>query len=100
MFLSAYAAALLPRSLEPPFPQGLDQEGKEAGARILDAQAPLYVFNLHGLPGLAVLTATATAAIPLSVQIVAVRFGDDICLAEREIIEARAGVTAPVDSVS
>lgn len=87
-------------SLEPPFPQGLDQEGKEAGARILDAQAPLSVFNLLGLPGLAVPTATVHAAIPLGVQIVAARFREDICLDLGEIIEARAGVTVPVDSVS
>ncbi|WP_291297776.1 amidase [Elioraea sp.] len=100
VFLSAYAAALLPVSLEPPFPQDLDQLGAEGGARILRAQAPLYVFNLLGLPGLSVPTATVHEAIPLGVQIVAARFREDICLTLGEIIEARAGVTAPIDPVS
>ena len=100
LLLSDYAAALLPVSLEPPFPQDLDQEGAEAGARILAAQAPLYVVNLLGLPGLAVPTGVAHAAIPLGVQLVAARFREDICLALGEILEARAGVTAPVDPVS
>jgi len=100
VFLSAYAAALLPVSLEPPFPQTLDQEGAEAGARILRAQAPLYVFNLLGLPGLSVPTAVMHANIPLGVQVVSARFREDICLALGEIIEARAGITAPIDPVS
>ncbi|WP_144184606.1 amidase family protein [Elioraea rosea] len=100
VFLSAYAAALLPVSLEPPFPQDLDQKGAEAGARILRAQAPLYVFNLLGLPGLSVPTATMADGIPLGVQIVAARFREDICLALGEIIEARAGVTGAIDPVS
>jgi amidase len=38
--------------------------------------------------------------IPLGVQLVAARFREDICLALGEIIEARAGVTAPIDPVS
>lgn len=100
VFLSAYAAALLPVSLEPPFPQTLDQEGAEGGARILRAQAPLYVFNLLGLPGLSVPTTVMHQNIPLGVQLVAARFREDICLALGEIIEARAGVTAPIDPVS
>lgn len=100
VFLSAYAAALLPVSLDPPFPQTLDQEGAEGGARILRAQAPLYVFNLLGLPGLSVPTAVMHGNIPLGVQLVAARFREDICLALGEIIEARAGVTGPIDPVS
>lgn len=100
VFLSAYAAALLPVSLEPPFPQDLDQGGAEAGARILRAQAPLYVFNLLGLPGLSVPTATRHQGVPLGVQIVAARFREDLCLALGEIIEARAGATRPTDPVS
>jgi amidase len=100
VFLSAYAAALLPVSLEPPFPQDLDQGGAEAGARILRAQAPLYVFNLLGLPGLSVPTATVHERIPLGVQIVAARFREDLCLALGEIIEARAGVTMPINPLS
>jgi len=100
VFLSAYAAALLPVSLAPPFPQDLDQGGAEAGARILAAQAPLYVFNLLGLPGLSVPTATMHDGIPLGVQLVAARFREDICLHLGEVIEARAGVTGPIDPVS
>jgi amidase len=100
VFLSAYAAALLPVSLEPPFPQTLDQEGAEAGARILRAQAPLYVFNLLGLPGLSVPTRVVHRNVPLGVQLVAARFREDICLALGEVIEARAGIAAPIDPVS
>jgi amidase len=100
VFLSAYAAALLPVSLAPPFPQDLDQGGAEAGARILATQAPLYVFNLLGLPGLSVPTATMHDGIPLGVQIVAARFREDLCLALGEVIEARAGVTCVIDPVT
>jgi amidase len=100
VFLSAYAAALLPVSLEPPFPQDLDLEGAGAGARILAAQAPLHVFNLLGLPGLAVPTRVAHEGIPLGVQLVAARFREDIALALGEAIELRAGVTGPIDPVS
>ncbi len=100
VFLSAYAAALLPVSLEPPFPQGLDQEGEAAGARILAAQAPLYVINLLGLPGLSVPTAVVHDGIPLGVQLVAARFREDICLSLGEVIEARAGATGVIDPLS
>lgn len=97
VFLSAYAAALLPVSLEPPFPQTLDQEGPDAGARILRAQAPLYVFNLLGLPGISVPTSVVYANVPVGVQLVAARFREDICLALAEVIEARAGAATPID---
>ena len=91
-FLDRYSVALLPVSLERPFPQGLDLKGKEAMARIMSAQDPLFVFNLLGLPSISVPISIADD-IPIGVQLVASRFREDLCLAAAETIEAQYPVS-------
>jgi amidase len=90
-----YAALLMPVSRAIPFVQDLDltQAGFDA---IMHANQPLQVVNFLGLPGLSVPTATMAETIPLGVQLVAARFREDICFALGDIIEAHAGIPAPI----
>jgi amidase len=96
LFLERYPLVLMPVSYEPPFPNGLDQEGKAAMRRILAAQEPQLAIPILGLPGLAVPTGTAEGA-PMGVQLVASRYREDLCLRAGEVIEARADLALPID---
>jgi amidase len=90
-----YAALLMPVSRAVPFVQDYDltQAGFDV---IMHANQPLQIVNFLGLPGLSVPTAIVAEDIPLGVQLVAARFREDICFALGEIIEAHAGIPAPV----
>jgi amidase len=96
LFLERYPIVLMPVCYEPPFPNGLDQEGPDAMRRILAAQEPQLALPLLGLPGLAVPTGAVDGA-PMGVQLVASRFREDLCLAAGEVIEARADLVLPID---
>ncbi|MEQ8344158.1 MAG: amidase family protein [Sneathiellaceae bacterium] len=96
LFQEKYPLALLPVSMQPPFEQGLDQQGGNAFAGLLQAQRPLTMINLMGLPGLSVATGI-DGGTALGVQIVGQRFREDLCLDAGEVIEGRARVALPVD---
>lgn len=95
-FFERYPLLLLPVSWERPFPIDLDQGGDAAVRRILTAQSPLLATAILGLPGLSVPTGLQDG-VPTGVQIVAGRFGESLCLAAGEAIEARVGLALPVD---
>jgi amidase len=65
---------------------------------IFDAVAPILAPALLGLPCLAIPTGTRGKT-PIGVQLVAVRFREDLCFAAGEAIEARAAIATPVDPV-
>lgn len=96
LFQERYPLALLPVSMQPPFEQGLDQQGGNVFAGIMQAQRPLTLVNLIGLPGMSVATGIE-GGVAAGVQIVGQRFREDLCLDAAEVIEARAGVQLPVE---
>lgn len=97
-FFARYPLLLMPVSCQNPFAIDADQQGDEAMRRILQAQGPLLATALLGLPGLSVPTPSRNG-MPSGVQLVAGRYGEALCLAAGEAIEARAGVFTPIDPV-
>jgi amidase len=96
LFLEEHPLVLMPVSMEPPFEQGLDLQGRNAMGRIMAAQRPLLALALLGLPCLSVPTGI-DRGVAMGVQLVGQRYREDTCLAAAEVIEARAGVALPVD---
>lgn len=95
-FLDRTPLLLMPVSWQLPFPIDTDQQGDAAVKRMLDAHHPMLAVSILGLPGLAVPLAPV-GGVPVGVQLVAARFQEAVCLAAGEVIEARAGLTAPIE---
>ena len=93
-FLAEYPLLLCPVSGELPFRDGLDMEGGEAWARVMDAQLVQTGLPLMGLPGLVVSTGMA-GTVPVGVQLIGARFREDLMLAAGEVIEAGGGPPMP-----
>jgi amidase len=95
-FFERYPLLLLPISWQRPFPVDQDQKGDAAMAALLEAQVPILAASALGLPGLAV-PATLADGVPLGVQLIAARFGEEALFAAGEAIEARSAVKTPID---
>lgn len=95
-FMQRYPVIVMPNSAEPAFKAGEDLIDAVTTRRIIAAQLPQLVIPVLGLPALSVPTGLHDG-IPMGVQIVAGRFREDLCLAAGEAIEARAGMTRPID---
>ncbi|MBD5801600.1 Acylamidase [Azoarcus sp. Aa7] len=89
LLLEQFPLVLMPTSCHLPFEWGLDQEGPDALARILDDQVPLTAIAALNLPGLSVPTGLSDG-VPVGVQLVAGAFREDRCLAAGEVIERDA----------
>ncbi len=94
-FLARYPIVLLPVSLEPPFPQGLDLEGTQAFDSVFRAQAPMLAAPLLGIPGVSVPTGLADG-LPMGVQVMAARWREDLALDAAEVIEAACPMPTPI----
>jgi amidase len=92
-FLAEHPLLLVPVSGELPFADGLDMEGPETFARVLEAQLTQTGLPLMGLPGLVVSTGMVGTS-PVGVQLISARFREDLLLAAGEVIEA--GGTPPM----
>ncbi len=95
-FFERYQLVVLPVSWQRPFAVDEDQKGDAAMARLLEAQAPILAASALGLPGLAV-PATLADGVPVGVQLVSARFGEEALFAAGEAIEARSAVKTPID---
>jgi amidase len=96
LFFERYQVLLLPISWQRPFPVDADQKGDAAMRALLEAQVPILAASVLGLPGLAV-PATLAEGIPLGVQLIAGRFGEEVLFAAGAAIEARSAVKTPID---
>jgi amidase len=96
LFFERYQFVLLPVSWQRPFPVDEDQKGDAAMAALLKAQVPLLAASALGLPGLA-LPATLADGVPVGVQLIAGRFGEELLFAAGEAIEARSALNTPID---
>ena len=96
LFFERYQLVLLPISWQRPFPVDEDQKGDAAMAALLRAQAPLLAASALGLPGLAV-PATLADGVPVGVQLIGPRYGEEMLFAAGEAIGARLAVKTPID---
>jgi amidase len=96
LFFERYQFLLLPVSSQRPFPIDLDQKGDAAMAGLLKAQVPMLAASTLGLPGLAA-PATLADGVPVGVQLIGPRYGEELLLAAAEAIEARHPLKTPID---
>jgi len=96
VFFERYQALLLPVSRERPFAVDEDQRGDAAMAMLLEAQVPMLAASTLGLPGLTV-PATLADGVPVGVQLIGRRYGEELLLAAARAIEERTGVRTPIE---
>ena len=96
VFFERYQLVLMPVSWQRPFPADEDQKGDEAVGRLLRAQVPILACSTLGLPGLAC-PATLVDNLPVGVQLVGPRYGEEMLFAAAEAIEARTPVKTPIE---
>lgn len=92
-FLHRFPLLLVPVSAELPFADGLDLQGPDSWARVLEAQLTQTGLPLMGLPGLVVSTGLVGRS-PVGVQLIGARYREDLMLEAGEAIEA--GGTPPM----
>ena len=97
-FLERYPILVMPISWQRPYLIDHDQKGDDAVREMLDAHRPMLAISLLGLPGLSVPVSLADG-VPVGVQIVSARFGEERLLAAGEVIEARAATATPIDPI-
>ena len=95
-FFERYPILVMPISWQRPYPIDHDQKGDDAVREMLDAHRPMLAISLLGLPGLSVPAGLADG-VPVGVQIVSARFGEERLLAAGEVIEAHAAMPTPID---
>ncbi len=96
LFFERYPLILMPTSWRKPFPIDTDQLGPDAMRAIFEANSPLFVLPLLGLPGLSVPTSIIDG-LPMGVQLVGGRYDEERLLVAGEVIEARCGKLTPID---
>lgn len=95
-FFDRYAAIVMPVSWEPVFGVDDDQSGDARMRDIVEAQKPLLAPSILGIPSVVVPIQLPQGA-RQAVQVVGPGFGDEMCLALAEEIEARCAVGTPID---
>lgn len=83
---------LLPVSLELPFALEQDFQAPDTLPAILQAQKPMYMTNLLGLPAAQVPVRSSSCGIALGVQLVGAMHSDLLCMQAAEWIEQRSGL--------
>jgi len=96
LFLARTPLVLTPVCTELPYAHGFDVESAARTMLMWREAATLMAVPVLGLPAMAVPTGLAEG-LPVGVQIVAPRFGEDLALAAAEAIEARAPRLTPID---
>ena len=96
VFFERYQLVLMPVSWQRPFPADEDQKGDAPVAALLRAQVPTLACSTLGLPGLAC-PATLVDGVPVGVQLVGPRYGEELLFAAAEAIEARTPVKTPIE---
>ena len=97
LFFERYQALLLPVSRLRPFPIDEDQRGDAAMAALLESNVPLLAASTLGLPGIAA-PATLADGVPVGVQLIGRRYGEELLFAAAAAIGERQRVmTGPID---
>ena len=98
-FLADWPIVVSLVSLEPPFPVAYDLRDEATTRNILRAQSPMLAASVLGLPAVSVPTGLHDG-LPLGVQIMAGRYDDELCLDAAEEIEARLGLSPPIEPLA
>lgn len=98
-FLERYPVLVGPNSGELAFEHGFDVKGADATRHQIAAQALMVTVNLLGLPAVAVPTGRVAAAdapkgLPVGVQVISRRFGDEWALQVAQEIQQRGSAMA------
>jgi len=96
LFFETYPIVVMPASVEPPIPAGVDVRGRDGARRMLDALYFQLMLPTLGLPGLAV-PVGMDGGMPMGVQVFGARWREDLLLDAGEVIEAHEGVRRPID---
>jgi len=96
VFFERYQLVLMPVSWQRPFSADEDQKGDAAMAALLRAQVPILACSTLGLPGLAC-PAALVDGVPVGVQLVGPRYGEEMLFAAAEAIEATTPVKTPIE---
>jgi amidase len=95
-FMQRYPTVLLPVSAEQAFEQDADVVSFDSMRRVMAAQASMMAIPVLGFPALSVPTGVSDG-LPVGVQLLGRRFGEDDILDAAEVIEARAGTLTPIE---
>jgi amidase len=98
LFFQRHSVLVMPVSWQPAFPIDHDQRGDETMRRMLDSFHPMLAISTLGLTGLAAPTGPVNC-IPMGVQIVGPRFGEELCLRAGEVLEANYA-PMPIDPIA
>ncbi|GAA4228308.1 amidase family protein [Actinomadura meridiana] len=99
-FADRYPLILTPVSGEAPFAMGADAESVERTAELMGRQWPLMSVPVLGFPALGLPATAKPGAAPIGVQVIGRPFAEDAVFTAAEVIEARSGITTPVDPSS
>jgi amidase len=77
-------------------PVGFDVAGESAIAELLERGRFIFLANLLGLPA-AVVPVGVADGVPVAVQLIGPRFGEELCLAAAEILERTYRRLTPID---
>ncbi|MFZ3573870.1 amidase [Streptomyces sp. BH097] len=93
--LGSERVLLTPVAAELPFEQDADLKGPERASELLAAMWPMAAVPILGFPAVSV-PAAHTAGLPISVQLIAGRFAEDLALNAAQVVEAGAPQLTPV----
>jgi amidase len=97
-FMQRYPLVVMPTMGDLAPPHNLDLT-KEGHARLLGSAGVAMIAPVLGIPALAV-PVGASGQLCAGVQILSLRFREDLCLDAGEVIEAAEGVVTPIDPVA
>lgn len=95
--LADYGAILGPTWTQPPFLLSWDLESEDTAGQVLDMIRFVLPANLLGLPAACVPTGLSRAGLPLGVQVIGPRAGEELCLSVAGEVEAAFESVVPVD---
>ena len=100
IFMAERPLLLSPTWTQLPFTHGFDSATPEGTAATMELMRPVVPANLMGLPSACVPAGRDEATgLPIGVLVTGPRLREDLCLEAAEAIEARLGVTTPIDPV-
>jgi amidase len=99
-FMADRPLLLSPTWTQLPFTHGFDSATPEGTAATMELMRPVVPANVLGLPSACVPAGRDEATgLPIGVLVTGRRFREDLCLEAAEAIEARLGLTTPIDPV-
>ena len=98
LFMAEHPLVLTPTWTQIPFEHGWDAASPENSVATLQVMRPVVAANLLGLPSACVpVSVDPASGMPVGVLVNGRRMHDLQCLAAAEVIEAKSGVSTPID---